>query len=103
MTDSGDHNFHNGAWICIRKTKTPTQLGHSLPHPADPHSDALRAQLNHLLLNALPIVAYGDEDDSVFRNKADASISRPRVSEHICESLLHDAENRGLKLRSHPW
>src|SRR5215472_6357280 len=103
MADGGNHNLHDRTRIGIRKTQAPTQLNDSLPHSANTNSNALRTQLNDLFFNTLPVVTHRDEYRSLPFDHPDDSVSRSRMSEHVGERLLHDAENGGFKLRSHAW
>src|SRR5215472_10870894 len=103
MADGGNHNLHDRTRIGIRKAQAPTQLGDSLAHASNTDTHALRTQLNDLFFNTLPVVAHGDEYSPGPFDHPHHSVSRSRMSEHVCERLLHDTENGGFKLRPHSW
>src|SRR5580692_12932558 len=55
-TPGGDDNLNDRTGIGVGQSQTSAKFGDPLSHSTDPHSHALRPELNDLLFDSLPLL-----------------------------------------------
>ena len=93
MPPGWNDHLHNGAGMGIRQSETTSKLVDALPHPADANANAVRTQLNHLLLNSFAIVTHSHNDSTFALDQAHAPVARSGMPEHVGQRFLDDAED----------
>src|ERR1700730_16235750 len=101
-TPGGDDNLNDRTGIGVGQSQASAKFGDPLSHSTDPHSHAVRPELNYLLFDSLAIVADRNCNAPIVFIQADRSISRSRMPEHIGQGFLDDAEDRSFQLRPKP-
>src|ERR1017187_9457258 len=102
MASRWDHHLDDRIRMGICQSQASPKFIDALPHSTDAHANAVRPQLNHLLLDSLAIIANRHYHAAVGFRQAHASIARSGMSKHIGQGFLDDAEDRGFNVRFQP-
>ena len=99
LTNGRNDHFNDGTRIGVRQTQTASEFGYALSHPPNTNTDTLWTQLDYLFLYAFPVITNRNHYNPVLSDQGHASVVGSGVTEHVCERLLDNAENRSFQFR----